>query len=90
MAPSTQKALYLENKFGDYVLGNLAVPKPGAGEVLVKVHSAGLNPVDWKIKVWGILYEKESDFPAVLGCDIAGEVSELGAGVTDFKIGDRV
>ncbi|KAF8961933.1 chaperonin 10-like protein [Flammula alnicola] len=84
---STQKALLLEKKFGNFVLGEIAVPKPGPGEILIKVIATSLNPVDWKIQKYGIFVEK---FPAVLGEDLAGDVEELGEGVTDFKKGDRV
>lgn len=84
---SVHKALLLEKKFGDLVLGDIETPKPGPGEILVKVHAAALNPVDWKIKKYGFFVEK---FPAVLGTDIAGEVSKLGEGVIDFAVGDRV
>ena len=55
--------------------------------MLVKVHAAALNPVDWKIQKYGIFIET---FPAILGSDVAGEVVELGAGVSSFKVGDRV
>ncbi|KAF8150175.1 chaperonin 10-like protein [Crassisporium funariophilum] len=85
--PSTQKALLLDAKFGKFVLENLPIPKPGPGEVLVKVKAASLNPVDWKIQKYGIFVE---NYPAVIGTDIAGDIEELGEGVTEFKKGDRV
>ncbi|KAF8972283.1 chaperonin 10-like protein [Flammula alnicola] len=85
--PSTQKALVLEKKFGNFVLSGIAVAEPGPGEVLIKVIATSLNPVDWKIQKYGILVE---NFPAVLGGDLAGDVEEVGEGVTDFKKGDRV
>lgn len=87
MPPSTQKALLLEKKYGDLVLKDVEVYKPGPGELLVKIHATSLNPVDWKIQKLGMFVE---DFPAILGTDIAGEVAEVGEGVTDFKVGDRV
>ncbi|KAF8972281.1 chaperonin 10-like protein [Flammula alnicola] len=85
--PSTQKALLLEKKLGDFVIGETEVYKPGAGEILIKVQSTALNPVDWKIQKYGGFVE---DFPAILGTGIAGDVEEVGEGVTDFKKGDRV
>ena len=84
---STHKALLLEKKFGGYAVGDIPTPKPGPGELLVKVHAAALNPVDWKIQKYGIFIET---FPAILGSDVAGEVVELGTGVSSFKVGDRV
>ncbi|PFH48317.1 hypothetical protein AMATHDRAFT_150193 [Amanita thiersii Skay4041] len=87
MAPSQQKALFLDSKFGKFVLGTTDVPKPGPGEILVKIKAAALNPIDWKIQKYGIFVEK---FPAILGTDMAGEVEQLGEGVTGFAVGDRV
>ncbi|KAF5309201.1 hypothetical protein D9619_012810 [Psilocybe cf. subviscida] len=88
MAPTTQKALYLEKKQGDLVIGDaIPVPKPKAGEVLIKVIAAGLNPADWAVKAFGLFIE---DYPAVIGFDYAGIVEELGEGVVELKVGDRV
>ena len=84
---SQQKALLIEKKNGPFVVGTRAVPTPGAGDLLVKVHAAGLNPVDWKIQVYGIFVET---FPAVLGTDGAGEVVEVGEGVEGWSKGDKV
>ncbi|EDR05900.1 uncharacterized protein LACBIDRAFT_185404 [Laccaria bicolor S238N-H82] len=82
-----QKALLLPATFADFVVGTKSIPKPGPGELLVKVHSTSLNPVDWKIHKYGFLVE---NFPAVLGIDLAGDVEEVGEGVTAFVKGDRV
>lgn len=87
MAPTQQKALLLKEKFGDFAVSDVAVPKPGKDEVLVKIHSSALNPLDWKLHRFGFLLEK---YPAILGLDIAGEVVELGEGVSKVAIGDRV
>ena len=87
MAPLTQKALHLDSKFGKLVVDTIPVPRPGPGDILVKVHAAALNPVDWKIQKYGIFIET---FPATLGTDISGDVEEVGVDVTDFKKGDRM
>lgn len=87
MAPLQQKALYLTKKNGAFEIQTADVPKPGPGQVLVKVEAAGLNPADWKIQQWGILVE---EYPSILGSDIAGTVEELGEAVTGFAKGDRV
>lgn len=88
MAPTTQISLYLEEKQGDFIIGNtIPVPKPKAGEILIKVMAAGLNPIDWALKATGMFIEK---YPYVLGLDYAGTVEELGEGVVDLKVGDRV
>ena len=87
MAPLIQNALILDAKLGNFSVDTAQVPKPGSGEILVKVKAAALNPVDWKIHKYGFLVEK---FPAILGTDIAGDVEEIGEGITEFQKGDRV
>lgn len=87
MAPSTQKALILDAKFGKIAVDTIPVPKVAPGDILVKVKAAALNPVEWKIQKYGVFIDT---YPAVLGTDIAGDVEELGEGVTDFEKGDRV
>jgi len=64
-------------------------PVPGSTEILVRVHAAGVNPVDWKTRARG-----RSDVvdgpPFVLGFDVSGVVEETGLGVTIFAPGDEV
>ncbi|KAG1823602.1 GroES-like protein [Suillus subaureus] len=88
MSPQ-QKALVLTQKQGNFELSSRSIPSPGAGQLLVKIQSAALNPVDWKIKDTGIL-GLVTHYPAVLGSDIAGIVEEVGEGVENFRKGDRV
>ncbi|MBZ9813870.1 NADP-dependent oxidoreductase [Mesorhizobium sp. CA7] len=63
-------------------------PKPGPGEVLVRVKAAGLNPVDGAVR--GGFYPLLGEPPFILGWDISGTVAALGGGVTAFKVGDEV
>jgi len=65
-------------------------PKPGPGEVLVRVQAASVNPVDWKMRSGAAKEHFPVTFPAVLGRDVAGTVRELGDGVDNFMVGDRV
>lgn len=67
---------------------DLPIPKPRAGEMLVRVIASGTNPVDAKIRAAG--YWAKITPPAVLGYDVSGVVDELGPGVTDFAVGDEV
>ncbi|KAJ3523450.1 hypothetical protein NMY22_g11436 [Coprinellus aureogranulatus] len=87
MSPILQKALLLKEKFGDFVLGEVPIPKPGKDEVLLKIHASALNPVDWKLSKYDYSIEQ---FPSIRGSDIAGEIVELGEGVSRFALGDRV
>lgn len=67
----------------------VAIPLPGAGQVLVKVKAIGLNPVDYKTRS-GKGYASYQTLPAILGWDIAGEVVSVGEGVSKFFTGDRI
>ncbi|KAL7266974.1 hypothetical protein RUND412_010459 [Rhizina undulata] len=87
MVARTQKAAIYEQAGKKPVLGERPVPTPAPNQVLVKVVSAGVNPVDWKIIKYGMIIQK---FPSVLGKDIAGIVEKVGDEVKDFKVGDRV
>lgn len=68
------------------------VPRPvaGAGEVLVRVMAAGLNPVDFKTRNGLIKVIQPYPLPAVMGNELAGVVEAVGEGVTRFAPGDRV
>ena len=66
----------------------IATPTPGPGQVLVKVLAAGVNRLDHYVRLGQI--NPNLPFPHVLGSDAAGEVAALGAGVTRFKVGERV
>jgi NADPH2:quinone reductase len=63
-------------------------PKPGPGEVLVRVHAAGVNPVDAYIRAG--TYARKPALPYIPGSDGAGEVESVGADVAGFRHGDRV
>src|ERR1700761_4930366 len=65
-------------------------PKPGPGEVLVRMQAASINPVDYKMRSGAAKDRFPVQFPGILGRDVAGVVRELGEGVTDFAVGDRV
>jgi NADPH2:quinone reductase len=69
---------------------NLPRPKAAKGEVLIRVVSAGVNPVDWKIREGMLAGLLPHAFPLVPGWDAAGVVEELGEGCERFRKGDRV
>jgi NADPH:quinone reductase-like Zn-dependent oxidoreductase len=71
-------------------LENIPIPAPGAGELLVKVAAAGVNPVDYKIRGGGYPAVKQDKLPFVLGRDVAGTVVECGASTSGFSKGDRL
>ncbi len=65
-------------------------PHPGPGEVLIRIHAAGINPVDWKVREGQLKELILHTFPLVLGWDVSGVVESLGAGMTRLKVGDEV
>lgn len=65
-------------------------PHPSAGEVLVEVYSAGVNPFDWKVRAGYMKDMIPLTFPATLGGDVSGVVSEIGDGVSGFSVGQAV
>src|SRR6186713_2138630 len=58
------------------------VPQPGAGEVLIRVRAAGVNPVDWKAA--------QRRLGMVPGTDVSGTIDSVGEGVTKWKVGEQV
>ena len=69
---------------------NIPVPTPGAGEVLVQVRAAGINPGEVLIRS-GALHERlPATFPSGEGTDLAGTVLDTGPGVDKFSVGDEV
>lgn len=85
-----QRALVLPKPQAELVIdASVPIPEPGKNEILIKVKSAALNPGDSFIKKFGVP-ETSVKYPLILGFDFAGEVVELGEGVANFKVGDRV
>ncbi|HEY3860337.1 MAG TPA: NADP-dependent oxidoreductase [Verrucomicrobiae bacterium] len=86
----TIKAVRIHSFGGPRVVRLEDVPppsEPAPGEALVRVHAAGVNPFDWKVRD-GLL--GPLPMPRTLGCDFSGVVEALGPGVTDFFVGQPV
>jgi NADPH:quinone reductase-like Zn-dependent oxidoreductase len=88
----TMKAIRIHRYGGSEVLKyeDAPRPKPQAGEVLVRVHAAGVNPIDWKVREGEMKDLWPHKFPLILGWDLSGVVEELGKGVSRFTVGDEV
>lgn len=92
----TMNAIRLHRFGGPEVLGWEEAPRPvpAAGEVLVRVHAAGVNPPDWYLRdgyrslppEW----QPTPDFPLILGSDVSGVVAAVADDVTDVRVGDEV
>ena len=65
-------------------------PKTGPGEVKVRVVATSINPIDWKLREGERRPGVKFDLPAILGRDAAGEIVEVGPGVTRLRVGARV
>src|SRR6476661_4986664 len=78
----TMKAIRIHNYGGPEVLQyeDAPRPQPQAGEVLVRVHAAGVNPIDWKVREGHMKDFWPHKFPLILGWDLSGVVEELGTG----------
>src|SRR4051812_7642197 len=89
---STMKAI----RFHDYgapdvlVYEDALMPEPAAGEVLVKVHAASVNPIDWKIRAGHLRGFRDYPLPFIPGWDVSGVIESVGVGVTRLKPGDEV
>lgn len=86
------KAIRIHAYGGPEVLVYEDAPRPraGPGEVLVRVHAAGVNPIDWKIRK-GLMKEAlPYTLPMIPGWDVSGEVVAQGEGVMRFPIGEAV
>lgn len=71
-------------------LAEVPVPEPAAGEVVVAVKAAGINPGEAKIREGALHARFPATFPSGEGSDLAGVVSAVGAGVDDLAVGDEV
>ncbi|MGR9134891.1 NADP-dependent oxidoreductase [Rhizobium leguminosarum] len=86
------KAALLKS-YGDvdqFEIGDIPTPKPGPGEILIKIEASAVNPFDLILRQGFMAKFIPLPLPAVLGGDAAGTISALGDGVTGFAVGDRV
>lgn len=86
------KACIIE-KFGgrtELKITDRPAPEAGEGEVLIRIHAAGVNPVDWKIREGWLKDMFPHRFPLIPGWDLAGEITALGHSARRFAPGDAV
>ncbi len=88
----TMRAVTYE-RYGDpevLTVTTAPVPKVGPGEILVRVRSVSVNPVDWKIMAGGLDAMMDAVFPVVPGWDVAGVVEQVGIDTPEYAVGDEV
>ena len=93
MSDKGMKAVVI-NEFGGsdtlQIVHDHPIPKPDNNEIRIRIHAAGINPVDWKIRE-GMLSEMfPHQFPIILGWDVAGTVDAVANEDSRFKVGDAV
>lgn len=92
MAAAPARAVRFDRYGGREVLhiADVDMPVPGPGEVVVEVRAAGINPGEAAIRT-GAMHEMfPATFPSGEGSDLAGVVTAVGDGVTEFSLGDEV
>jgi NADPH:quinone reductase-like Zn-dependent oxidoreductase len=88
----TMKAVVIRKYGGPEELKFEDFPDPvlAPGEVLVKTFATSINPFDLKIRSGAVKDRVPLEFPAILGLDVSGTVTAVGAGVKSFTVGDKV
>jgi len=86
------KAFIVDRYGGNEGVRAAAMPDPDCGrdDVLVQIHAASVNPVDFKIRDGKLKFVLPYRLPFILGCDLAGVVVRVGSGVRRFKPGDEI
>jgi NADPH2:quinone reductase len=83
------KAYVVETANGPFREVDMPTPTPAPGQVIVKIHASGINPLDAKIRAAEAAHAKQP-LPAILGLDMSGIIESVGPGVTTFRPGDEV
>src|SRR4051794_6906997 len=73
-----------------YEVADVPVPRPGHGQIQVRISAASINPADVRLPSGEFQAITPLEFPHVPGNDFAGTVSEVGAGVAAFRVGDEI
>lgn len=71
-------------------IGQRPEPEAGPGDVLVEIHAASVNPIDFKVRDGKLRFLRPYRFPLILGHDCAGTVVGVGSQVSGFQVGDRI
>src|SRR3954453_114025 len=92
MTTAGASAFRFDNSGGSEVLyvADIDMPSPAPGEVVVEVRAAGINPGEAGIRSGSMHDIFPPTFPSGDGSDLAGVVTEVGPGVTEFSVGDEV
>jgi len=84
---ATNQAAFLDSEGSRLRVGEAPTLKAEPGRIVIRNRFAAVNPADWKVQDNGFFIR---GYPIVLGEDVAGDVVDVGEGVTHVKKGDRV
>ena len=84
---SENRAAFLVERGESLQVGPAPVTNPGPNQVLVRNRAIAINPVDWMMRDQGVF---PGELPDILGCDLAGDIVEVGTDVKGLKVGQRV
>ncbi|KAM0799792.1 chaperonin 10-like protein [Usnea florida] len=87
MAPENSAAWLMKKQDTTHTVKEAPYNKPGPDELVIKTKAVAINPADVVLQKTGIIIDT---YPAILGCDVAGVVEEVGSAIKDFQPGDRV
>ncbi|GHO99457.1 hypothetical protein KSF_095050 [Reticulibacter mediterranei] len=87
--PTNTAAWFLTSQ-APLVVKSAPYTRPREGEIVIKNHAVAINPIDWVTPIFGTFVLPWIKYPFIFGSDLAGEVVEVGKGVTRFSVGDRV
>ncbi|WP_289501334.1 NADP-dependent oxidoreductase [Gloeocapsopsis sp. IPPAS B-1203] len=89
---ATMKAIQIHSYGGSEVLRYEDAPQPNItdDEILVQVHAASVNPVDWKIREGYMQQSLKHKMPLILGWDVSGVVVKVGSNVSEIQVGDDI
>jgi NADPH:quinone reductase-like Zn-dependent oxidoreductase len=89
---TTMKAVRIHTYGGRDVLTYEDAPCPAVGEddVVIRVHAAAVNPIDWVVRAGYVVAWFNHTLPLILGWDVSGVIEATGSGVTSFAVGDAV
>lgn len=90
MSPTNTAAWQTAEKSPALSVGPAPYTPPSPTQLVVRNYALGINLVDWALQQMGSSLFPWVQYPTILGCDIAGEVVEVGSAITRFKPGDRV
>jgi NADPH:quinone reductase-like Zn-dependent oxidoreductase len=88
--PQTHRAAFIHGKGEAPKIAERTLGKVKPNEISIKIAATGINPVDWKLRDYGLFIVPGWEYPAILGSDGSGTVAAVGDDVSDFTVGERV